>query len=116
MNIRSFDFRRVVLAIPMLGAALALLALVGCSKEPSGTYEANFHGATMTLDFRSGHKVHSSMHDGPTAIDGTDSDYTMKDNKITLTIPGSPMPLELTKNGDSLDGNVMGETIKFVKK
>jgi hypothetical protein len=56
------------------------------------------------------------MHDGPTAIDGADTDYTMKDDKVTLTIPGSPVPIELTKNGDSVEGNVMGQAIKFVKK
>jgi hypothetical protein len=112
MNIRSFNFRRLMLAVP----AVALLALVGCSKEPSGTYEANYQGATMTLDFKSGHKVHASMHAGPTATEGADADYTMKDDRITLTIPGSPVPMELTKNGNSLDGNIMGQAIKFTKK
>jgi hypothetical protein len=100
----------------VLAGGLSLLTLSGCSKEPSGTYEASAEGMTMSIDFKADHKFHMTTTAPIIGASSEDGDYTMKDDKVSLKTPGMPQALDLTKKGDTLEGNFMGRTLKFVKK
>jgi hypothetical protein len=99
-----------------LGAAgLAILAsCTAGSSGPSGTYETRDSTGFMTLDFKSGGKVHMVTEERGQR-DSADADYTVDGNKITVQVPGG-MPLVLTKNGDQMDASMMGEIMHFKKK
>ena len=98
------------------GALVMLLA--GCpggGSGLSGTYEAKSPEGTMSLEFKSGNKVHMTMQPANGPGDASDGDFLIDGNKVTIQVPGG-MPLVLTRNGNTLSANVMGEIMTFQKK
>src|ERR1043166_3494698 len=99
-------------------AALAALLLGACTPGGgglSGTYEAKDPNGTMTLEFKSGGKVHLTMQTGGGQPDNSDGDYLIDGNKVTVQVPGG-MPMELVRNGKTLDASMMGQIMHFNKK
>ena len=100
-------------------AALGIVLLAGCpgsgSSDLSGTYQAGDSEGTMTLEFKSGHKVHMTMQPAGGQPDATDGDYMIDGNKVTIQVPGG-FPLALVRNGNTLEGSVMGQIMHFEKK
>ncbi len=100
-------------------ATLIMFLLAGCggggSGDLSGTYQAGDKDGTMTLEFKSGHKVHLTMQPTGGQPDTSDADYMIDGNKVTIQVPGG-MPLALVRNGNTLEGDLMGQIMHFVKK
>jgi hypothetical protein len=99
-------------------AGLAALLLAACTPGGgglSGTYEAKDQNGSMTLEFKSGGKVHLIMQQAGGQPDASDGDYLINGNNVTVQVPGG-MPLTLVKNGKTLDANMMGQIMHFAKK
>lgn len=95
-----------------------LVSLAGCSgggSGLSGTYEAKSPEGTMSFEFKSGNKVHMVMQPANGPADASDADYLIDGNKVTIQVPGG-MPIQLTKNGNTLSANMLGEIMTFQKK
>jgi len=103
----------------LASAALAALLLGACTPGGggglSGTYEAKDANGTMTLEFKSGGKVHLTMQTSGGQPDNSDGDYLIDGNKVTVQVPGG-MPIELVRNGKTLDASMMGQIMHFNKK
>ena len=100
----------------LTGAALLLLAACpgGGGGDLSGTYEAKDPNGSMSLEFKSGHKVHLTMQEGGPP-ENSDGDYLIDGNKITIQVPGG-MPFVLVRSGKGLEGSMMGQILHFEKK
>ena len=98
-------------------AGTVLLFLAGCPPKSglSGTYEAKSAEGTMTLEFKSGNKVHMTMQPAGGAAENSDGDYMINGNQVTVQIPGG-MPMQLTRNGNTLDASMFGQILHFEKK
>lgn len=103
----------------VLAVFLVPILVTGCggsgSGDLSGTYEAKDKDGGMTLEFKSGRKVHMTLQETGGPADTKDADYLIDGNKVTIQVPGG-MPLTLVHNGDVLEGNVMGQALHFTKK
>jgi hypothetical protein len=100
----------------LTGAALLVLAACpgGGGGDLSGTYEAKDQNGSMSLEFKSGHKVHLTMQEGGPP-ENSDGDYLIDGNKITIQVPGG-MPFVLVRSGKGLEGSMMGQILHFEKK
>jgi hypothetical protein len=90
--------------------------VVGCSKGPSGVYEAKQAGETLSIEFKSDNKVtmsHTGLDGKPETEDGT---YTIEGDKVTVKIPSAPVALDFTYKGSTVEGSFLGATITFTKK
>src|SRR5260221_13796051 len=88
----------------LASAGLAALLLAACTPGGgglSGTYEAKDNNGSMTMEFKSGGKVHMTMQAAGGQPDNTDADYLINGNNITVQVPGG-MPITLTRNGKNL--------------
>jgi hypothetical protein len=105
---------------PLAGLGLAaLLFLAGCTPGGggglSGTYEAKDGENGMTLVFKSGGKVQVTTQQGGGQPEVSEGDFMVNGNQITVQIPGG-MPLQLTRNGKTLDASMMGQILHFTRK
>lgn len=84
----------------------------------SGTWEAaapDGTGEKMRLKFKSGGKVDMSLSvpgQDPEAMEAT---YELSGDQLTIYIPNSPQ-IHLTRDKKVLEGNFMGQAIKFEKQ
>jgi hypothetical protein len=102
----------------LASAGLTALLLAACTPGGgglSGTYEAKDSNGSMTLEFKSGGKVHLTMQAAGGQPDNTDADYLVNGNNVTIQVPGG-MPITLVKNGKTFDANMMGQIMHFSKK
>ena len=99
-----------------IAVAAAVAVLAGCPPGGlSGTYEAQQPDGTMTLEFRSGGKVHMTMREAGGQPDTSTVDFLVDGNNITIQSPGG-MPLVLVRDGSVLQANMMGQILRFEKK
>ena len=99
-------------------AGALVLLLAGCpdgGSGLSGTWEAKSAEGSMTLEFKSGNKVHLTMQPANGPADASDGDYLIDGNKVTIQVPGG-VAIQLTKNGNTLSANMPGEILTFQKK
>ena len=96
-------------------AVAVLLAGCGGGSGLSGTYQAQQPDGTMTLDFRSGGKVHLTMTTPSGQPDTSTADYLVDGNNVTIQSPGG-MPLVLVRDGNALQASMMGQVLRFEKK
>jgi hypothetical protein len=100
-------------------AGTTVLLLAACpsagSGDLSGTYVAKDQNGTMTLEFKSGHKVHLTMQEGGNPAQNSDGDYMINGNQVTVQVPGG-FPIVLTRNGKTLDASMMGQIMHFEKQ
>jgi hypothetical protein len=101
----------------LLPAALTIVMLAGCpgGGSLSGTYEAKDADGSMTLEFKSGGKVHLTMQESGSQPDTSTADFLVDGNTITVQAPGG-VPLILVRNGNTLDANLGGQIMRFEKK
>jgi hypothetical protein len=92
--------------------------MVGCSKEPTGTYETKFMGATMTVELKADHKCRLSVGDSHGKPESTDGEYTVNGDQITLNLGGDSGAdkIVLTNKDGFLEGNYMDASLKFTRK
>jgi hypothetical protein len=84
----------------------------------SGTWEAaapDGTGEKMTLKFKSGGKVDFSMAGQGQDPETMEADYEMDGNRVTISVPGGT-PIQLTRNKNVLEGDGMGQAIRFEKQ
>jgi hypothetical protein len=100
-------------------AGLALVLVAACNTtgggDLSGTYQTKDQNGSMTLEFKSGHKVHLTMQESGGQPDNSDGDYLIDGNKVTIQVPGG-MPFVLVRSGKTLEGSMMGQILHFEKK
>ena len=101
----------------LASAGIAALLLAACTSGGglSGTYESKSSDGTMTLEFKSGGKVHLTMQQAGGQPDNSDGDYLINGNNVTVQVPGG-MPITLTRNGKNLDAQMLGQIMHFTKK
>jgi len=103
----------------LASVGLAALLLAACTPGGggglSGTYEARDQNGSMTLEFKSGGKVHLTMQQAGGQPDNSDGDYLINGNNVTVQVPGG-MPITLTRNGKNLDAQMLGQIMHFTKK
>ena len=102
----------------LASAGIAALLLASCTPGGgglSGTYESKSSDGTMTLEFKSGGKVHLTMQQAGGQPDNSDGDYLINGNNVTVQVPGG-MPITLTRNGKNLDAQMLGQIMHFTKK
>lgn len=115
--------RRSTLAkFPILAcmALLAALSTAACGGDThasgiSGTYEAKDAEGSMTIEFRADNKAHLTMQEPGSEPEHIDADYMVQGDQVTIQTPGG-FPMTLTKNGDALQGSVMGQQIMHFRK
>lgn len=98
-----------------LGLVAAFLLTACSGSDLSGTYEAKAPEGTMTLEFKSGHKIHLTMQENGGKAEQSDGDYLIDANKVTIQVPGG-LPMMLVRNGKTLDADMMGQILHFEKK
>ncbi len=113
----------------LFAIAAAALVVAACGKSgppsPEGRYQSKLApGQTFTLDFIDGSTVEASFDEGNGAPESYKTSYTMSsDGTITLKIPDNerqaspdaPPVLILKRNGEALEMNMQGMTIRFDK-
>jgi hypothetical protein len=105
----------------LTSTALAALLLGACTPggggggSLSGTYVAQDPQGSMTLEFKSGGKVHLTMQPSGAQPEVSDGDYLIDGNHITIQVPGG-MPISLVRNGKTLDADMLGQIMHFSKK
>ena len=84
----------------------------------SGTWEAaapDGTGEKMRLRFKSGGKVDMSLSVPGRDPEATEATYELSGAQLTIYIPNSPQ-IHLTRDKNVLEGNFMGEAIRFEKQ
>jgi hypothetical protein len=84
----------------------------------SGTWEAaapDGTGEKMRLKFKSGGKVEMSLSVPGQDPEATEATYELSGDQLTIYIPNSPQ-IHLTRDKNVLQGNFMGEGIRFEKQ
>lgn len=84
----------------------------------SGTWEAaapDGTGEKMRLKFKSGGKVDMSLSVPGQDPEATEATYELSGDQLTIYIPNSPQ-IHLTRDKNVLQGNFMGEGIRFEKQ
>jgi hypothetical protein len=84
----------------------------------SGTWEAaapDGTGEKMRLKFKTGGKVDMSLLVPGRDPEATEATYELDGAKLTIYIPNSPQ-IHLTRDKNVLEGNFMGEGIRFEKQ
>jgi hypothetical protein len=76
---------------------------------PDGT------GEKMRLKFKSGEKVDLSLSVPGQDPEATEATYELSGDQLTIYIPNSPQ-IHLTRDKNVLEGNFMGEAIRFEKQ
>jgi len=96
-----------------------LFVLTGCSGGLAGsTYEAKSpdEDATMTLTFVDGEECKLAMGGAIGKMEFT-TKYTVEGDTVKIQSPlGEDDPLVLKRSGSTLEGDMDGENVKFVKK
>jgi hypothetical protein len=85
------------------------------SNSLAGIYKAGDKNESITLEFRSGQKVHLTIAESGVKKDSADGTYDVSGDRVTITVPGG-MPLALTRKGDGLEGSFEGHRVTFVKQ
>ena len=100
-------------------AGLAAVLLAACTPGGggglSGTWVAKDNDGSMTLEFKSGGKVHLTMQQAGGQADNSDGDYLINGNNVTIQVPGG-FPITLTRNGKTLDAQMPGQIMHFTRK
>jgi hypothetical protein len=84
----------------------------------SGTWEATLPDGTdekMLLKFKSGGKVDMSLSVPGRDPEAMEATYELSGDQLTIYIPNSPQ-IHLTRDKNALEGNFMGQAIKFDKQ
>jgi hypothetical protein len=87
--------------------------------EPSGAYEATVAEGRLSLDFAPAGKVRVTMTPtGPSEMPDRvsfDVGYDVSGDQVTVSLPGNERLL-LTRRGNTLEGTMSGETVRFARR